>query len=386
MSPSGDAVAFLEHPVWNDNRGSVAFVTTSGEKKTLTPRVGQRRGLAWSPGGDEIWFTGRRLRRRRSAPSRGPARMREVWSAPSDLTILDVAPDGRVLMTANYERAQAYWLGPGDAGERDISWMSFSRPRALAPTGAACSSRATTKARAATTRSGCGGSTRRRPVRLGPGEALQLSPDGTKALAIVCSAPRQLLVLPTGAGEPRSLTVTGFNYLGAGWYPDGRRVVFVAERQGQPLSAYTQDLAGGAPIRLGVDLGPGGPSVSDRPSLLVSPDGKWFAAWLGFPTLVPMEGSQPRRSGISRTPIFRLDGRPTAVGFSSAATLRPTAPCTSFGWISPGGAVVPWKEIKLHDLAGIQSTPLCFVTPDGRTIVYSTKQYLTDLYLVAGLR
>jgi hypothetical protein len=35
---------------------------------------------------------------------------------------------------------------------------------------------------------------------------------------------------------------------------------------------------------------------------------------------------------------------------------------------------------------GLKQRPLCLVTPDGRTIVYVTKRYLTDLYLVEGLK
>ena len=50
------------------------------------------------------------------------------------------------------------------------------------------------------------------------------------------------------------------------------------------------------------------------------------------------------------------------------------------------GAIVPWKEIVPRDVVGLQERPVCLVTPDGRTIVYSTKQYLTDLYLVEGLK
>jgi len=50
------------------------------------------------------------------------------------------------------------------------------------------------------------------------------------------------------------------------------------------------------------------------------------------------------------------------------------------------GAIARWKEIVPHDVAGLQTRPLCFVTPDARTIVYCTTRYLMDLYLVEGLR
>jgi hypothetical protein len=193
------------------------------------------------------------------------------------------------------------------------------------------------------------------------------------------------MALPTGVGEPRVLTVAGFNYLGAGWYPDGRRVVSVAEQKGQPLSAYVQDAAGGAPTRLGVNLGPLGPRIRHWTSLLVSPDGKWFTGRAGPPTLVPTEGSQPRslpNLGDTDEPIgWTADGRGLFVSRagSTGGTAIVRVDLSS-------GAIAPWKEIVPRDGVGLLTRPSCHVTPNGRTIIYSTTRYLTDLYLVEGLR
>jgi VWFA-related protein len=220
----------------------------------------------------------------------------------------------------------------------------------------------------------------------GPGHALELSFDATKALAIVYSSPNQLLVLPTGAGEQTSLTVAGFNYLGAGWYHDGRRVVFVAQRQGQPLSAYSQDVEGGAPTRLGVDLGPFATRILRWAWLLVSPDGKWFTGRAGPPTLVPIEGSQLRalpNLGDTDIPVgWTEDGLGLFVNRNGST--EGAVQIVRVDLVT--GAIVAGKEIVPRDVVGLQERPVCLVTPDGRTIVYSTKQYLTDLYLVEGLK
>src|SRR5437879_4828172 len=57
VSPTGDRVAFLDHPVYGDDRGSVAVVDRAGNKKTLTREWGSTLGLAWSRDGNEVWFS-----------------------------------------------------------------------------------------------------------------------------------------------------------------------------------------------------------------------------------------------------------------------------------------------------------------------------------------
>lgn len=50
------------------------------------------------------------------------------------------------------------------------------------------------------------------------------------------------------------------------------------------------------------------------------------------------------------------------------------------------GAIGMFTEIVPRALVGLTARPGCFVTPDGRTIVYTTRRFLTDLYLVEGLK
>ena len=58
FSPKGDRLAFIDHAVQGDSIGSVAVVDLNGNKKNLTAEApGGAMGLAWSPSGDEIWYT-----------------------------------------------------------------------------------------------------------------------------------------------------------------------------------------------------------------------------------------------------------------------------------------------------------------------------------------
>ena len=58
VSPRGDRIAFADHALWADDVGTIAVVDLSGAKKTLTDIwAGGVSGLAWSPSGEEVWFT-----------------------------------------------------------------------------------------------------------------------------------------------------------------------------------------------------------------------------------------------------------------------------------------------------------------------------------------
>jgi hypothetical protein len=54
VSPKGDLVAFIDHPVLRDDGGTVAVVDLSGKRKTLSPVYATVQGLAWKPDGREI--------------------------------------------------------------------------------------------------------------------------------------------------------------------------------------------------------------------------------------------------------------------------------------------------------------------------------------------
>ncbi len=53
VSPDGQHIAFVDHPVRGDNVGTVTIVDLAGEATTTRSRGSQ--GLAWTPDGSEIW-------------------------------------------------------------------------------------------------------------------------------------------------------------------------------------------------------------------------------------------------------------------------------------------------------------------------------------------
>ena len=57
VSPKGDRIAFIDHPIQGDDGGSVAVIDLAGNKKILSADWYTVQGLAWSADGSEIWFT-----------------------------------------------------------------------------------------------------------------------------------------------------------------------------------------------------------------------------------------------------------------------------------------------------------------------------------------
>ena len=57
VSPKGDQIAFIDHPVQGDDSGSLAVIDLSGHKKTLSGEWFTIQGVAWSPNSKEVWFT-----------------------------------------------------------------------------------------------------------------------------------------------------------------------------------------------------------------------------------------------------------------------------------------------------------------------------------------
>ena len=68
FSSKGDRIAFLHHPVPDDDMGEVAVTDLQGQTRTLSQRWPTTMGLAWSPDDSEVWFTGGRLRGKTSSP------------------------------------------------------------------------------------------------------------------------------------------------------------------------------------------------------------------------------------------------------------------------------------------------------------------------------
>ena len=85
------------------------------------------------------------------------------------------------------------------------------------------------------------------PVRLGEGSALGISPDGLWAMTSNMATPPQIVLLPTGAGEPRQVTHDAIQHLDACWLPDSKHIVFEGVESGHKARVYFQAMEGEGP-------------------------------------------------------------------------------------------------------------------------------------------
>jgi hypothetical protein len=377
VAPDGKHVAFTDHPFALDFRGDIAVVDTDGKKTTLSADWADIRGLAWSADGREIWFTATRSGAENSLWAVTlDGRLRPVFRGPGSLALRDIAPDGRVLVAVQRRRLQLFGLAPGEAKERELSWLDYGiavdisldgRTLLFQEQGEGGGSEYTAYIR------GMDGSL---PARLGKGAALALSPDGTLALVVNLALPMQAVLLPTGAGELRPLPRGALTQIhSAAFLPDGKRVVLFANEQGQPPRFYLQELAGGDPKAIS------GEGYAQGFVIPTTPDGAWFvAARQGQVVLHPTAGGEPR--GVPGTapddiPLrVSRDGRYLFVHDSVRKIFRVDLARSTRQL---------WREILR------EGGPAAFlrglvISPDGNAYAYVFREDTSTLYVGTGLR
>ncbi len=381
FSPRGDVIAV-------GTRDSILLLDPKGSKKprSLGASPGPLAMFAWSPTGDEIWF---------SHEDRGvtsveavslAGRKRRIVSLPGNFFLHDVSRDGALLMERETVDLAMVGLVAGDTNERDLTWLDGPVPADISADGRFV----------LFTETGAGGGPARsvylwkagdaQAVRLGEGTALALSPDGRWALATVPGSRATLALLPTGPGEPRTLDLSGVHPGGSGsahfpvaatFFPDGKRILVTGFEEGHGRRLYVVDLAGGKPR----PIGPEGAHITDA-THGISPDGKYVAAW------------GPDR--MSR--LFLVDG-----GVDSAALPIPGAANGEqvIQWCADGRCVFIDSDAGMYRLdirtgrrelwqysESFKNTSPNYLlpTPDGKWYVYGSFRSRSNLFLVDGVR
>jgi eukaryotic-like serine/threonine-protein kinase len=380
ISPDGKTVAFAEHPVFDDDRGWVGIIDEQGNHKQLTNEYSTIQGIAWSRNGKEIWHTAcveSTDRQLRAVDLSG--KQREILAIPAGMRLLDIAQDGRVLITTEDMRSEINGIDPATGKERKgLEWFNGSGVGDLAPDG---------KAILYEEWGGPAGLLYlvvyrkldgSAPTALGEGTTPKFSPDGLTAAAPVLSRPPKVALHPIGPGESRRFAVGNIATLrDVEWFPDGKHLVLVGSAEGEPLRTYEMDLDGGKPQPIG---------PPDFRGVGVAKDGMRIVGTRASGEAVIFDkGSQQLQtiSGIERGELIQ-------------------------GWTEDGQALLvtastPWEgqiyrvevgsgkrtllqKVELVDKAGVSLNLRLYYAERSKTYVYETRRILSNLYIVEGLQ
>jgi DNA-binding winged helix-turn-helix (wHTH) protein/WD40 repeat protein len=376
VSPRGDRIAFIEHPVRHENRGTIKLVDVNHAVSSLSDEWADAGGIAWHPVRDEIWFTASRDGTPKSLWAITPSRtLRPVAQIAGVMTLRDIAPDESALVSRDTVRLEMAGLSEGATTERELSWLDWSRVADVSANGRLV----------LFDESGVAGGPQYSvylhrldddsTTRLGDGFGMGLSPDGKYALTLSLRDRSRFRLLPLGEGKPIELPATGLDYQWARYFPDGQRLLALANELGKPLRLYVQSLEG-KPFPItpptvvrNVAISPDGTKVAlmsaDRQLLIypATPDGK--------ARLVPT--SEPL------APLLWTEGDWLYVQHLGAYTQVPTRVSRLH---LATGQLQPWRELRPRDPAGVNAITKVMLSQDAGTLVFNYRRVLSELFVV----
>jgi len=282
-----------------------------------------------------------------------------------------------VLLSHDNSRRGLIGIAPGETKERDLSWLDWTQPMMLSEDGRTL----------LISEEGEGGGrgygvflrkTDGSPaVRLGTGEGLALSLDGRWVIAQKLDpSPAQLVLMPTGAGQARSLTADDITHVNARFLPDGKRFVFNGFKPGRPPRAWVQSIAGGAPVPFtpeGVTAGPITPDGTKTVGRSADGQRKLYPIDSNGGAPEPIKVIEPA-DGVIR---FTADGRGLVVRRLAGGAVQIVRVDLATGARTPVRTITPQAGTAVGQL---------LITADGSAYVYGYGVTHSDLFLIKGLK
>jgi eukaryotic-like serine/threonine-protein kinase len=377
ISRDGKYVAFFDHGnSFGDDRGAVAVVDLKRHEKILSDGWASLEGLAWSPKGDEVWFTGSHGEIHNMYAVTLSGKLRQLASMPADVELEDVRADGKVLLKKQSMHFEIYGGGEGPT-ERKLDWLDWSLLHAISNDGKYILFE----------EEGEGGGPEytvyMRPldggpaIALGHGLGMAFSPDNRWALTIPLGTPGQFVLQPTGAGEPRTLTHDQIDHLNGWFLPDGKRIVFLGRESGHAARLYLLDIDSGTTKPLTPE-GVTGRAISWDGNFVVV---RGKSGWLKW----PIAGGEP-------TPIPGLQGDDIVLSFSAdnkqlyVTRREEVRPRKVYLFDLATQKRTLWKSLGPQDWTGTSGVGNPVISRDGKHYAYLTARVMSELYVVNGLR
>lgn len=379
FSAHGDKLAFINHPALWDDRGAIFLMDLSGHAQKLTQEWLSVDGLAWSNGGNEIWFTAADVgytRALMAVNTKGQARL--IYKGTAGLTLQDMAPDGRILISTDSERL-GMATAPRNGKAVNVSWHDWDVAKDISRDGQQLlfedASEAAPRNSAVVIRKLDGTP----PTQLGEGSAGGLSPDGKWAISILTGSPGRVTLLPVGPGRPRSVPITGLDRIANGtsrFLPDGKRLTINGNEPGRGVRCYLINIDGGKPT----PVTPEGVTAGS-----VSPDGHGILAKNGnVVAIFPIDGGSPHTiAGLDPDfiPLQWSEDNSAVFGYlpnEIPARVRRVNLAT--------GAETFVQELSPDSNSGLVFIAPIVVNRDGSRFAFSYYQVYSVLYVISGLK
>src|ERR1700722_3891397 len=381
ISPDAKWVAFADHEnPGGDDEGSVAVIAADGKgkEKKLSSGWISLEGILWSPAGDEIWFT---------STSTGSAenphavtfsgKQRTITNVPGGVWLEDLR-NGTALMVTHQIRIGIRGVASGEKEERELGWFGWSIVRDVSRDGH----------KILFEEEGDGGGANYTvflrdtdgspPVRIGEGLSGAISPDNKWAITEAAKG-GPLMLVPTGAGESRSLTHDSVSYNSVRFLPDGKHLLAGGIEAGHGARDYLIDASTGDSKAItpegivGVHLSPDG-----RSTAVHQPDGKW-GIW-------PLDGSGIRLIPGLDSNSAVSDWSPDGESLYAHSSLARATSVKMYKVNIATGKMEPWKTFGAGIASGVEQVGPPHFSSDGTAYAYVYERILSEAFVVTGLK
>jgi hypothetical protein len=380
VSPDGRHAALVEG---TESQLSLVLVSVAEKRaRVILPGLAANLfGLAWAPGGREIWFSmGETQAHRDIVAVDLEGRRRLVYRPMVAASLLDLSADGRALMHRGTDRWGTQVRVAGAEAEQDVSIFDGSVPPAISMDGRTLLIDEFSEA------AGPGGAVYIRrlaedkpAVPISDGLGWDISADGRTAL-VKRGDPAQIFAVPTGTGLVKPIPLGGITPRWGKWVPpDAARLVVLGSEGDRPLRLFILNRDGTGARAIGPESG--------ATFFAVATDGRHVAARTA-PGVVSLlsTGEEPVREirGIPDDFVvgsFGGDGRSLFLVRTSA-----TFPCEVHRFDLVTETLEPWMRVSPSDATGISQCAWMNLAADGKTYAYGYFQALGDLFVAEGFR